>query len=122
MLYLVAGLAGLLFLVALFTYLGKRKDLGEDEITAPPAGCCGVHAVCEKGLKKADPHIEYFDDEELDIYRGIPAEAYNDEQIDEFREILYSLRREDVEDWLISLEKREINLPIILRQEAIDIC
>lgn len=122
MLYLVAGLAGLLFLVALFTYLGKRKDLGEDEIAAPPAGCCGVHAVCEKGLKKADPHIEYFDDEELDIYRGIPAEAYNDEQIDEFREILYSLRREDVEDWLISLEKREINLPIILRQEAIDIC
>ncbi len=124
MLYLAAGLTGLLILVALFTYIGKRKgrEQEEEEIVAPPAECCGAHAVCEKGLKKADSHIDYFDDEELDAYRKIPAEAYTDEQIEEFREILYSLRREEVEDWLISLEKREINLPLILRQEAIEMC
>ncbi len=122
MLYLAAGLTGLLIIVALFTYIGKRKGREQEEIVAPPAECCGAHAVCEKGLKKADPHIDYFDDEELDAYRQIPAEAYNDEQIEEFREILYSLRREEVEDWLISLEKREINLPLILRQEAIEMC
>ena len=122
MLYLAAGLTGLLIIVALFTDIGKRKGREQEEIVAPPAECCGAHAVCEKGLKKADPHIDYFDDEELDAYRQIPAEAYNDEQIEEFREILYSLRREEVEDWLISLEKREINLPLILRQEAIEMC
>ena len=30
-------------------------------------------------------------------------------------------RPEEVEEWLISLEKREINLPLILRQEAIEL-
>ncbi|MFR5658429.1 MAG: hypothetical protein ACLUDU_10860 [Butyricimonas faecihominis] len=51
----------------------------------PPADCCGAHAICEKGLKKIDEKIEYFDDEELDQYRGIPSDSFNDQQIDQFR-------------------------------------
>ena len=47
--------------------------------------------------------------------------GYTDEQIEVFRDILYTLRPEEVEEWLISLEKREINLPLILRQEAIEL-
>lgn len=120
MLQIILGLTGLLVIVALFTYIGKRRKNTPDKIVAPPAECCGAHAICEKGLKKADTHIDYFDDEELDVYRGIPADTYNDEQIDTFREVLYTLRTEDLEDWLISLEKRGINLPEILRSEAIE--
>lgn len=120
MIYLLLGLTGLLIIVALFTFFNKRKDNQSEEITAPPAECCGAHAVCEKGLKKADTHIDYFDDEELDAFRGIPADGYNDVQIDAFRDVLYTLRREEVEDWLISLEKREIDLPEILRPEALE--
>lgn len=122
MIFILAGITGLLILVALFTYIGKRRKEEPEEIIAPPAECCGAHAVCEKGLKKADPHIDYFDDEELDAFRQMPADAYTDEQIEIFRDILYTLRQEEVEDWLISLEKREINLPLILRQEAIEMC
>ena len=120
MIYLLLGLTGLLIIVALFTFFNKRKDNQPEEITAPPAECCGAHAVCEKGLKKADTHIDYFDDEELDAFRSIPADGYNDVQIDAFRDVLYTLRREEVEDWLISLEKREIDLPEILRPEALE--
>lgn len=120
MIYIILGLTGLLVIVALLTYLGKRKNKEQTIITAPPAECCGAHAVCEKGLKKADPHIEYFDDEELDAFKHIPANAYDDKQIDTFREVLYTLRPEELEDWLISLEKREINLPEILRPEAFE--
>ena len=72
-------------------------------------------------MKKASPQIDYYDDEELDVYRQIAPEAYTDEQIEVFRDILYTLRPEEVEEWLISLEKREINLPLILRQEAIEL-
>lgn len=120
MIYLLLGLTGLLIIVALFTFFNKRKNDQPEEIIAPPTECCGAHAVCEKGLKKADSHIDYFDDEELDAFRGIPADNYNDAQIDIFRDILYTLRQEEIEDWLISLEKREVNLPEILRAEALE--
>lgn len=123
MIYILLGLTGLLIIVALFTFISKRRHKEvEDEIIAPPAECCGAHAICEKGLKKAAAKIDYFDDEELDHYRDIPASAYTDSQIEEFRDILYTLRPEEISDWLISLEKREINLPDILRQEAIEMC
>lgn len=121
MIYIVLGLTGLLVLVALFTYMTRRKSKEVEDIVAPPAECCGAHAICEKGLKKANPNIDYFDDEELDAYKQIPADAYTDEQIEAFREVMYTLRPEEVEDWLISLEKRELQLPEILRPEAFEL-
>lgn len=120
MIYIILGITGLLIIVALFTFLFRKKQEEPEEITAPPAECCGAHAICEKGLKKAEPKIEYFDDEELDNFRGISADAYTDIQIDIFRDILYTLKSGEVSDWLISLEKREINLPEILRPEALE--
>ena len=122
MIFIILGITGLLIIVALFTYLSRRNDNTPEEITAPPVECCGAHAICEKGLKKADSNIEYFEDEELDKFKQIPADNYSDDQIDAFREVLYTLRSEEITDWLISLEKREINLPEILKQEAVDMC
>ncbi len=122
MIYIILGLTGLLLIVALFTYISRQKNNIPDEIIAPSPECCGAHAICEKGLKKANIHIDYFEDEELDQYKHIPADSYNDAQIEAFRDVLYTLRTEEIEDWLISLEKREINLPEILRQEAIEMC
>ncbi len=120
MLYIILGITGLLIIVALFTYISKCKRDESDDVVVPPAECCGAHAICEKGLKKADSHIDYFDDEELDAFKNLEPDSYSDEQIDMFREILYTLRTEDLEDWFISLEKREINFPTILRSEAYD--
>ncbi len=121
MLYLVIGITGLLIIVALFTFVSKSKEKQSNRSVTPVEGCCGMHAVCEKGLKIADPHIDYFEDEELDIFRGIEANRYDDRQIELFRDILYTLRKEEVEDWLISLKKRGVNLPEILNPEALDI-
>ena len=118
MIYIIVGILGLLLVVALFTYLSSRgKKTPEPPVTAPPAECCGAHAICEKGLKRADEKIEYFDDEELDAYSGIPSDAYTDEQIDQFREIFYTIRPEEIPDWFISLEKRHIAFPEPLKQE-----
>lgn len=119
MAYIIIGILGLLLVVALFTYISKSRkgNQAEDEIVAPPAECCGAHAICEKGLKRVDEQIEYFDDEELDAFKEIAPDAYTDEQIDSFREILYTIRPEELSDWFISLEKRHINIPDILKQE-----
>lgn len=120
MLYIILGIAGLLVTVALFTFIFRRKNGTPEEIIAPEEGCCGAHAICEKGLKRIEKQIEYFDDEELDQFKGIAADAYADKQIDMFREVLYTLNKKEVSDWLVSLEQREIALPEILRQEALE--
>lgn len=56
MIYILSGLTGLLILVALFTFIHKHRHSEDPEtIVAPPADCCGAHAICEKGLKKPVP-------------------------------------------------------------------
>lgn len=86
---------------------------------APAAGCCGAHEVCELDEAQLNANlIEYFDDEELDEYKNIDEKNYTPEQIDQFREVLYTLRTEEIRSWLLSIERRQINLPDILVSEA----
>ena len=82
--------------------------------------CCGEHEVCEKGkIKRAlRTDIEYFDDEELDIYRGTTSDEYEDEAVEEFREVLYTMDPKEIDDWLKSLELREVALPDALKDEV----
>ena len=70
-------------------------------------------------MKAATKPIEYFDDEELDRFRRRSADSYTDDEIDEFREVLYTTLRNEVADWLRSLQLREIELPEQLREEAL---
>ena len=89
----------------------EMEDDGEE--------CCGEHEVCEKGrIKRAlRTDIEYFDDEELDRYRGTASDEYDDEAVEEFREVLYTMNPSEIEDWLKSLELREVALPDALKDE-----
>ena len=82
--------------------------------------CCGQHAVCEKEslLAAVSRQIEYFDDEELDRYQGRSAEQYSDVEADEFREVLYTMRDDEVAAWLRSLQLRAVELPAALRDEV----
>ena len=82
--------------------------------------CCGEHEVCEKGkIKRAlRTDIEYFDDEELDRFRGTAPDEYDDDDVEEFREVLYTMDPREVDDWLKSLELREVALPDALKDEV----
>lgn len=92
-----------------------------EEQTEPQQECCGMHITCEKDslLKAVSSEIVYYDDEELDAYRGIEPDAYSDEQIEEFRDILLTLLPEDIAGWARSLQLREINLPEIVKEELL---
>ena len=119
----MVGIGVLVLVVAAATYLSARRKGGiaeEEPAKAVDGECCGAHAVCEKGLKRVSEKVDYFDDEELDAYRGTAGDAYTDEGIDAFREVLYTLRHEELEDWLVSLEKRGIEYPTALRAETYD--
>lgn len=62
--------------------------------------------------------IEYYDDEELDRFRGLESDEYDEESVNEFREVLYTLQSEEVAGWLRSLQLRAVNLPDALKDEA----
>ena len=91
------------------------------EIQEPPQECCGRHLVCERDslLAGVSKTIEYYDDEELDAWKGIEPDSYTPEQIELFREIFYTLRPEDVPGWVRSLQLRQIAVPESLRDEIL---
>ncbi|MBO4444213.1 MAG: phospholipase [Bacteroidaceae bacterium] len=98
----------------------SQQELEQELQRVEAQECCGTHAICEKEqiLRALRQQIEYFNDEELDAYQGIAEEDYSDEQVDEFREVLYTMYPSEVEDWLKSLELRGIALPLALKEEA----
>ena len=94
-------------------YDARMKELEASE-------CCGAHDVCEKEqmIRALRQKIEYFNDEELDAYQGIGEDDYTDRQIEEFREVLYTMQTNEIEDWLKSLSLRGVALPILLKDEV----
>jgi len=114
-------------LVALATWLSNKfsKNSKESESEAGgklqiPTDCCGAHEVCEfEEMLKNPEEIIYFEDEELDRFKGIPADKYDHSQIDEFRDVLYTLNTDEIRMWLLSIERRQLQLPDIMRQEAL---
>ena len=100
-----------IILLGIVTYYFHRRDLKKQvektnkivqtEIQEPPQECCGRHLVCERDslLAGVSKTIEYYDDEELDAWKGIKPDGYTPEQIELFQEIFYTLRPEDVPGW-----------------------
>ena len=125
---LILALVGvaLFGLVAGYFYnrnIQKKIDRGELK-EAPPvldvdSECCGQHQICEKEslLAAVSKKIEYYDDEELDRFKGRQANEYSDEEIDEFREIMFTMKEEEVAGWSRSLQLRGIELPDELKDE-----
>lgn len=85
-----------------------------------PEECCGQHELCERDslLAAVSKEIEYFEDEDLDRFRGVAAEAYEEEAVEEFREVLMTLQETEVAGWIRSLQLRGLELPDALKAEA----
>ena len=104
--------------------LRQQRERGEiqamPEVKPVDSECCGQHEVCEKEslLAAVSRGVEYYDDEELDRYIGTPPEAYTAEQEEEFRDVLYTMRDEEVAGWVRSLQLRGIALPEGVKDEV----
>lgn len=128
MLYIIASIIVLGFVSAWIDKHYKRKlkqkiESGEVIEPAQPQKrdpeCCGMHEVCEKEslLAAVSKDIEYYDDEELDRFKGRQSGNYNADETAEFEEVLYTLRSEEVAGWVRSLQLRGIELPDSLKDE-----
>ncbi|MEG0252912.1 MAG: phospholipase, partial [Muribaculaceae bacterium] len=102
--------------------LRRNKNNPNDEIKEPKDDeCCGQHIICEKDslLTGVSNETIYYDDEELDAYRGIDPHTYSDAQIEQFQEIFFTLRPDDVAGWYRSIQLRQIQLPQIVKDELL---
>lgn len=72
-------------------------------------------AVCM--MNAAVSEIIYFEDEELDRFKGKSSDSYTDAETEEFREVLYTMKPEEVPEWNRSLILRGINLPNGIKDE-----
>lgn len=69
-------------------------------------------------LDAAVKEVEYYDDEELDTFIGRPSDMYDDEEAEQFRYVLYTMRQEEVPGWCRSIALRGINLPDQIKDEV----
>lgn len=83
--------------------------------------CCGMHLTCEKDslLASIDEEIVYYDDEELDEFKGRSPEEYTSNEIEQFREVLLTLLPQDIAGWARSIQLRGISLPSEIRDELL---
>ncbi len=112
-------LAALILTVTLAKRLIKPDDTVAPESSC--STCSGNNARCEQAcmMEASIKEPEYFDDEELDRYKGRDSDAYTDNETEEFREVLYTMRPEEAREWNRSLILRGINVPDQLKDELI---
>jgi len=126
-LYLFFGIIAFFILaLALSNYYQRKRGNTKERETAPPAidvsgGCCGAHEVCEKDslIAAFAREPEYFDDEELDKYACRDSDSFAPEEVDEFREVLYTVLDQEKPRWVRSLQMRGISLPDELKDEVL---
>ena len=124
MFYLISIIVLIVFFLVITTLSKKKTETTaetkpEEKIRIVASDCCGAHEICE--FDSADfesEQIIYFDDEELDELRNIRENELTVKQIDNLREVLYTLRTDEIGKWQKSLASRHIHLPAVLKEEA----
>lgn len=121
MITLLLSLVALGILAAIFGVFAR--DGKEQPVEAEPtcATCTGENTKCEQEcmMEAATKDIEYYDDEQLDKYIDRPSDSYDDDEIEDFADVLYTLHKNDVAGWNRSLILRHINIPDQLKDELV---
>lgn len=123
-------LIGILAIVGMGVIVGastliSRHNSTEPDVVAPAAGdcatCSGINDDCEQTcmMEAATKEVEYYDDEELDRFKGKESGEYTDDEAEEFSEVLYTMRPDEAKGWNRSLLLRGINVPNQIKDDLI---
>ena len=106
--------------IALGASLLWDKD-AKIEVGADCTSCSGNNDKCEQNcmMEAAVKEIEYFDDEDLDQYKGRESDAYTDDEAEEFRNVMETMRPEEVKAWNRSLILRGVNMPDQIKDDYV---
>ncbi|MDR2684551.1 MAG: hypothetical protein LBB53_04120 [Prevotellaceae bacterium] len=107
----------LIFSAGLIIFFNKNKD---EKIIEISNECCGAHDICmHNSLLIKKDKVVCFDDEELNILTHKNPENFTENEIEMLQEIIFSLKKSDISDWLHSLELRKIALPEFLKEQVL---
>lgn len=116
----IAILVGLGMVVAIGSRGGNNEPNEQTQNAAHDCTTCsGEDDRCEQVcyMEAATRETEYYDDEELDVFKGRTADSYTEEEIEEFAEVLSTLQPSDAKGWARSLSLRQIELPNCLKDD-----
>ena len=124
MLILILSIVALGIFAALYSLLSSRGKHDDEPIKVAQtcATCDGTPTTkCEQDcmMEASTKPIEYFDDEELDSFIGRPADSYTDDETEQFSDVLYTMRQDEVAAWCRSLNLRGIQLPNQIMDEVV---
>ncbi|MCI7018044.1 MAG: hypothetical protein MR923_13285 [Prevotella sp.] len=110
-------------LAAVWSRVSSSGDDDTDAIVTRPtcATCNGEDTRCEQEcmMEAATREVEYYDDEELDRFKGRPSDCFTDDEAELFREVLLSMPQSDAKGWNRSLILRGINVPDQIKDELL---
>ena len=110
-------------LAAVWSRVSSSGDDDTDAIVTRPtcATCNGEDTRCEQEcmMEAATREVEYYDDEELDRFKGRPSDCYTDDEAELFREVLLSMPQSDAKGWNRSFILRGINVPDQIKDELL---
>lgn len=83
---------------------------------------CSLREVCPSqmlldGMMRGE--VTYYDDQELDDFKGRQATDYTDDEIDQWRDVLYTLQPQDLMGWEQSIKRRGLIMPQPVHDEFI---
>lgn len=121
MIILVISILLLGIIVGCFALFSKGESSQPVNPDPTCATCTGDDSKCEQEcmMEAATKPIEYYDDEHLDKYQGRASDSYDDDEIEEFSEVLFTLKQNDVAGWNRSLILRNINIPNQLKDDLV---
>ena len=102
-------------------------ETGQESVTAKQ-GCtdesCGIRSICpsEQILAGAcRQEATYYDDEELDAFAGRGENDYTDQEMEQWRDVLYTLQPADLLGWGQSIKHRGLTMPAAIREEFLQL-
>ena len=118
------SIAALLVLGLVAALVSKLTTKGEEPpiiVGASCDTCDSTNNKCEQEcmMEASVRPIEYFDDEELDTFAGRPSDSYSEAETEQFSDVLYTMRPDEVAPWTRSLTLRGIQLPDQLKDEVL---
>lgn len=85
---------------------------------------CALRPICpsEQILAgECHPEIIYYDDEELDAFIGRDGDGYTADEEEQWRDVLYTLRPEDLLGWGQSVKRRGLVMPDAIHAEFLQL-
>ena len=111
--------------------MGKNVDETEENPISEGAaqqGCadeaCGLRSICPSEQLLAGEckqEVVYYDDEELDAFAGRDEKSYTPEELELWRDVLYTLRPDDLLGWGQSIKHRGLVMPAAIHDEFLQL-